>query len=92
METDTRPDCLSREQPDAGLASRAAIRDLQERDMSEHEDKAKGAMNKAAGAAKDAIGDATGDKDLQNEGKAQKLKGHGQDIKGEAKGALKDKG
>ncbi|MBB3711683.1 uncharacterized protein YjbJ (UPF0337 family) [Limimaricola variabilis] len=58
--------------------------------MSEHDDKAKGAMNKAAGAAKDKLGDATGDKDLQNEGKAQKLKGHGQDMKGEAKRALKD--
>lgn len=59
--------------------------------MSEHEDKAKGAMNKAAGEAKDKLGDATNDQDLKDEGKAQKLKGHGQDIKGEAKGALKDK-
>lgn len=81
------------EQVPGHLTPHAAIRNSSEdQDMSESEDKAKGAANKAVGAAKDKIGEATDDKDLQNEGKAQKLKGHGQDIKGEAKGALKDKG
>lgn len=62
----------------------------EDHDMSESEDKAKGAANKTVGAAKDKIGEATDNKDLQEEGKAQKLKGHGQNLKGEAKGALDD--
>ena len=57
---------------------------------SENEDKAKGAMNKAAGTAKEKLGDATDDKQMEDEGSTQKLKGRGQDVKGEAKGALKD--
>lgn len=81
---------LSRKQAQGASGARAVIPQSEEDEMSEHDDKAKGAINKAAGAAKDKLGDATGDKDLQNEGKAQKLKGHGQDMKGEAKRALKD--
>jgi uncharacterized protein YjbJ (UPF0337 family) len=56
----------------------------------EDEDKTKGKMNKAVGTAKEKLGEATDNKDLENEGDAQKLKGRGQDVKGEAKGALKD--
>ncbi len=58
--------------------------------MSEAEDKTKATANKAAGSVKESVGEATDDQDLQNEGAAQKLKGRGQEVKGEAKGALKD--
>lgn len=59
--------------------------------MGELTDKAKAAGNKTAGAAKEAIGKATDNERLVNEGQAQKAKGTGQDIKGSVKGALGDK-
>ena len=58
--------------------------------MGEFTDKMKAAGNKAAGAVKDAIGDATDNEDLQAEGKAQKAKGSAQDVSGTVKGALGD--
>ena len=59
--------------------------------MGETIDKLKAAGNKAAGAIKDAVGDATDNERLQSEGKAQKAKGSAQDVSGSVKGALGDK-
>ena len=59
--------------------------------MGETIDKLKAAGNKAAGAIKDAVGDATDNERLQSEGKAQKAKGTAQDMSGSVKGALGDK-
>ncbi len=59
--------------------------------MGEFADKASAAANKAAGSVKDAIGEATGNEQLQAEGKAQKLRGEAQNVSGEVKGALGDK-
>ncbi|WP_336973109.1 CsbD family protein [Sphingobium aromaticiconvertens] len=59
--------------------------------MGEFTDKVKAAGNKAAGATKEAVGNATDNERLVAEGKAQKAKGTGQDIKGSVKGALGDK-
>ena len=58
--------------------------------MGEFTDKVKAAGNKAAGAVKDVVGDATDNEDLQAEGKAQKAKGSAQDVSGTVKGALGD--
>lgn len=58
--------------------------------MGEFADKAKAAGNKAADAVKDSVGDATDNRDLQSEGKAQKAKGSAQDVSGSVKGALGD--
>jgi uncharacterized protein YjbJ (UPF0337 family) len=58
--------------------------------MGELTDKVKAAGNKAAGSVKDAVGKATGDKELQAEGKAQKAKGKVQHAVGTVKGALGD--
>ena len=58
--------------------------------MGEMTDKLKAAGNKTAGAVKDAVGSATGNEKLQAEGKAQKLKGEGQQVKGDVKGTLND--
>ncbi|HKY82035.1 MAG TPA: CsbD family protein [Sphingobium sp.] len=58
--------------------------------MGELTDKVKAAGNKAAGAAKEAVGRNQRDSDLVAEGKAQKAKGTAQDIKGTIKGALGD--
>ncbi|MCJ8141150.1 CsbD family protein [Falsirhodobacter halotolerans] len=58
--------------------------------MGEMVDKAKAAGNKLAGGAKDAIGKATDNPDLQAEGKAQKAKGAAQDVSGTVKGKLGD--
>jgi uncharacterized protein YjbJ (UPF0337 family) len=49
----------------------------------------KGAADKAAGAAKDALGKATGDKKLQAEGAIDKAKGAARDALGDAKDAIK---
>ena len=54
-------------------------------------DKTKAAGNKVAGETKDAVGKATGNKSLQAEGKAQKVKGAAQDVSGDIKGALGNK-
>jgi uncharacterized protein YjbJ (UPF0337 family) len=59
--------------------------------MGEFADKASAAANRAAGSVKDAIGEATGNEQLQAEGKAQKLRGDAQNVSGEIKGALGDK-
>lgn len=59
--------------------------------MGEMADKAKGTANKAAGAAKDAVGKATGNERLQAEGKGQKLKGEAQKASGAIKGAMGNK-
>ncbi|GEK35228.1 CsbD family protein [Kurthia sibirica] len=50
-------------------------------------DKLKGAVNKGKGEAKEQVGNATGDKKKQAEGKLDKLKGEVQDKIGD----LKDK-
>ncbi|MEC3949752.1 CsbD family protein [Sphingobium sp. HWE2-09] len=59
--------------------------------MGEATDKLKAAANKAAGAVKEGVGKATDNERLEAEGKAQKLKGTGQDVAGSVKGALGDK-
>lgn len=59
--------------------------------MGELTDKVKAAGNKLAGSAKEAAGNHQRDPDLAAEGRAQKAKGTGQDIKGSIKGALGDK-
>lgn len=48
------------------------------------------AGNKLAGNVKECIGKATDNASLEAEGKAQKVKGAGQDVKGSVKGALGD--
>ena len=58
--------------------------------MGEATDKLKAAGNKIAGSVKEGIGKATDDASLEAEGKAQQLKGTGQDVKGSVKGALGD--
>ena len=59
--------------------------------MGELADKVKGHANKAAGAVKENVGKATGDKELEAKGDAQQLKGEAQKLKGDVKGALGDK-
>ncbi|MDG5489309.1 CsbD family protein [Sphingomonas sp. BGYR3] len=59
--------------------------------MGELTDKLAAAGNKLAGNAKEAIGKATNNPELEAEGKAQQVKGTGQDIAGSVKGALGDK-
>ena len=59
--------------------------------MGEMIDKAKAAGNKVAGSVKENIGKATDNERLEAEGKAQKLKGTGQDMAGSVKGAFGDK-
>ncbi len=58
--------------------------------MGELTDKLSAAGNKAAGAVKQGLGDATDDPNLKAEGKAQKAKGAVQDVSGSVKGALGD--
>lgn len=48
----------------------------------------KGAANKLAGKAKEAIGDAINDKSLELKGKAQQVKGDVQNAIGDAKDAV----
>lgn len=50
----------------------------------------KGGMDKVSGAAKDAVGRATGDKKLQAEGKMDKAKGEVRQTVGDIKDAAKD--
>lgn len=58
--------------------------------MGEFTDKLDAAGNKIAGKAKEFFGDATDNAELEAEGKAQQLKGTGQDVKGSVKGAIDD--
>lgn len=58
--------------------------------MGELTDKIGAAGNKAAGAVKEALGEATADPNLETKGEAQKAKGTAQDVKGSVKGALGD--
>jgi uncharacterized protein YjbJ (UPF0337 family) len=51
----------------------------------------KGGMDKVSGAAKDAVGRATGDEKLQAEGKMDKAKGEIRQTAGDVKDALKGK-
>jgi uncharacterized protein YjbJ (UPF0337 family) len=50
---------------------------------------AKGALDKASGAAKDALGKATGNDKLRVEGAIDKLKGAARDVAGDVKDAAK---
>lgn len=59
--------------------------------MGEFTDKLDAAGNKIAGNVKEAAGKAAGNDKLEAEGKAQQLKGTGQDVKGSVKGAFGDK-
>lgn len=58
------------------------------------EDKAKNSAQTARGKAKDVVGRATGDKDLQSEGKAEQAVGHlkqaGEKVKDAVKSAVDD--
>ncbi len=56
--------------------------------MGEMIDKVKGAANQVAGKAKQALGDLTGDDAKKGEGIGQELKGKGQTLKGDVKGAI----
>jgi uncharacterized protein YjbJ (UPF0337 family) len=58
--------------------------------MGEMTDKISAAGNKLAGNVKEAVGKATDNHELTAEGKAQQVKGTGQDVKGSVKGALGD--
>ncbi|MFG5121709.1 CsbD family protein [Methylorubrum sp. POS3] len=53
--------------------------------MSSTTDKIKGLANEAAGNIKQGVGKATGNENLQAEGKAQELKGEAQKAKGDVK-------
>lgn len=53
-------------------------------------DRISGAMDKAKGAVKDAVGSATGDSKMQAEGKLDKAKGTGENAMGGAKDTLRD--
>ncbi|GAA0509542.1 CsbD family protein [Saccharopolyspora subtropica] len=57
-------------------------------------DKAKQRAEQLAGKAKEAVGRATGDEDLENAGKRDELEGKakeaGQDVKDRAAGAVED--
>lgn len=59
--------------------------------MGEATDKLKAAGNKVAGNVKEAVGKATDNERLEAEGKAQQVKGTGQDVTGSVKGAFGDK-
>jgi uncharacterized protein YjbJ (UPF0337 family) len=55
-------------------------------------DRVAGAVNKAKGSVKDAVGAATGDTKMQAEGKGDKAKGTVQNAAGGAKDALRGAG
>ena len=59
--------------------------------MSATTDKIKGLANEAAGNVKQGVGKATGNEQMQAEGKAQELKGDAQRKVGETKDVIKDK-
>jgi uncharacterized protein YjbJ (UPF0337 family) len=56
--------------------------------MGEMIDKVKGAANEAAGKAKQALGDVTGNSATKAEGVGQEMKGKAQNLKGDVKGAI----
>ena len=56
--------------------------------MGEFIDKAKGAANEAIGKTKVAVGKQTNDSDAVAKGSAQQLKGKGQKVVGDVKGKL----
>lgn len=58
--------------------------------MGEMTDKIAAAGNKLSGNVKEAAGKATDNHELETKGKAQQLKGTGQDVKGSIKGAVGD--
>ena len=58
--------------------------------MGELKDKIKGTANDVAGKVKEAVGEVTGDKETEAEGEVQQVKGSGQKLKGDVKGALGD--
>jgi uncharacterized protein YjbJ (UPF0337 family) len=59
--------------------------------MGEFIDKAKGAANEAIGKAKVAVGEQTNDAELVAKGGAQELKGKAQQVAGDVKGKLGNK-
>lgn len=59
--------------------------------MGEFTDKVSAVGNKVAGNVKEALGKASDNEKLEAEGKAQQLKGTGQDVKGSIEGAFGDK-
>ena len=56
--------------------------------MSSTDDKVRGTTNQVAGRVKKAVGDLTGDQDLQAEGEGQEIAGTGQKALGDAKQAV----
>lgn len=58
--------------------------------MGSTEDKVRGNVNDAVGSVKKAAGDATDNRELQEEGEGQKLKGEAQKFLGEAKDVIGD--
>ncbi|MNJ75175.1 CsbD-like protein [compost metagenome] len=52
-------------------------------------DKIKGTANEAVGKIKQGVGEATGNERMKGEGKAQEVKGKGQQLKGDLKDAVK---
>jgi uncharacterized protein YjbJ (UPF0337 family) len=67
-----------------------AIRWLLKGGTTMNEQHAKGAVDKAKGAVKDAAGKLTGDKSLQAEGKTDKAKGAARNLAGDAKDAARN--
>ena len=59
--------------------------------MGEFTDKVGAVGNKVAGNVKEALGKASDNEKLEAQGKAQQLKGTGQDVKGSIEGTLGDK-
>ncbi|BAP44071.1 CsbD family protein [Pseudomonas sp. 21LCFQ02] len=57
--------------------------------MSSTSDKVKGMANEAVGNVKQGVGKATNNDKLQAEGKAQEIKGRGEQARGKAKDAIK---
>ena len=60
--------------------------------MSDAESKAREAWDKTAGSAKQAVGDATDDAEMESEGAAQKAKGNAESAWNKTKDAVKDAG
>ena len=56
--------------------------------MSSTNDKVRGSGNEAVGNVKQTVGDATGDDQMQAEGKGQEIKGEAQQALGNAKDAI----
>lgn len=57
--------------------------------MSSGEDKLKGKTNEAVGSIKKGVGGATGNAELEREGRNQQLKGDAQQLKGDVKDSVK---